>query len=140
MNDDLQHLKLLSIFHYVVAGFTALTGCFPVFHLAIGVALLTGHMPNQAADPAATDLMGWMFAGIAGAIIAVMWSLAVLLLCTGRFLQAHRRHTFCLVVAGLECLLMPFGTILGVFTIIVLLRPSVRQLFDAADGTGAASF
>ena len=136
MNDDLQHLKLLSIFHYVVAVFTALTGCFPVFHLAIGVALLSGQMPNQAADPVPAEVMGWMFTGIAGAVIVVMWSLAAVIFCSGRSLQNHRRHTFCLVVAGLECLLMPFGTVLGIFTIIVLLRPSVRQLFDEAETFG----
>jgi len=27
---------------------------------------------------------------------------------------------------------MPFGTVLGVFTIVVLVRPSVKQLFEAS--------
>jgi hypothetical protein len=35
-----------------------------------------------------------------------------------------------LVGAALACTLMPFGTVLGVFTIIVLSRPSVRVLFS----------
>jgi len=35
-----------------------------------------------------------------------------------------------MVVAGSICLVCnPLGTVLGVFTIIVLMRPSVRQLF-----------
>jgi hypothetical protein len=35
------------------------------------------------------------------------------------------------VLAGM---MMPFGTVLGVFTIIVLQRPSVRQLFGEDGG------
>ncbi len=37
---------------------------------------------------------------------------------------------FCLVMACVACLFMPFGTVLGVFTIIVLARPSVQTLFS----------
>jgi len=32
-------------------------------------------------------------------------------------------------MAGIECLFMPFGTVLGVFTIMVLMRDPVKQLF-----------
>jgi len=139
MNDDLQHLKLISIFHYVVAGITALIGCFPIFHLAVGIALLSGKLPTPPNDPVSVTLMGWMFTGIAAAMIATMWSFAIAVFCAGRFLQERRRYTFCIVVAGLECMMMPFGTVLGVFTIIVLLRPSVRQLFGEDGGSAVSS-
>ena len=39
----------------------------------------------------------------------------------------------CMTVAGIQCILMPFGTILGVFTIIVLTRGSVKELFSFTD-------
>ncbi len=138
MNDDAQHLKLLSIFHFVVAGITALVGCFPIIHLAVGIAILSGRFPPQPNDPAAESFMGWMFTGIAGVMIVTMWSFAIVLLFAGRSIQERRRWTFCVVVAGLECMMMPFGTVLGVFTIIVLLRPSVRHLFGE-DGDSAVS-
>jgi hypothetical protein len=134
MNDDVQHLKLLTVFHYVLAGITALMGCFPVFHLAVGIAVLSGHLETHPNNPAEATLLGWIFTGAAVVMITLAWSFAIALLCAGRFLQQQRRRTFCLVVAGAECLMMPFGTVLGVFTIIVLLRPSVRQLFDEDDG------
>jgi hypothetical protein len=38
---------------------------------------------------------------------------------------------FSLVIAGLNCIQIPFGTALGVFTIIVLLRDSVREAYAA---------
>lgn len=52
----------------------------------------------------------------------------------GRALAQRRRYTFCLVIAGVACMFMPFGTVLGVFTIIVLLRDSVKELFATGGG------
>jgi hypothetical protein len=40
---------------------------------------------------------------------------------------------FCLVTAGLACLFQPVGLVLGVFTFLVLLRPSVKILFERED-------
>ena len=137
MDDDAQNLKLLSIFHYVVGGITAAVGCFPIIHLAIGIAVLSGRFSPKSGAPAADALMGWLFTGIAGTMIVAMWSLAIVIVCAGRFLQKRRRRTFCLVVAGLECMLMPFGTVLGVFTILVLMRPSVCRLFEGETNSPA---
>ena len=47
----------------------------------------------------------------------------------GRKLHTQRSHTYCFVVACFECLWMPFGTALGVFTLIVLSKPTVKELF-----------
>lgn len=49
---------------------------------------------------------------------------------TGRCLSSRKHHTFCIVMAAISCLSFPIGTALGVFTIIVLQRPGVRQLFN----------
>ena len=38
---------------------------------------------------------------------------------------------FCIVVAGVECMIMPFGTVLGVFTLIMLMKDSVKALFES---------
>jgi len=40
MNRDEEHLKLLSIFHYVVGGIAAFFAFFPIIHLVIGIACL----------------------------------------------------------------------------------------------------
>jgi len=47
------------------------------------------------------------------------------------FIKKRKNRTFSLVVAGINCLQMPFGTVLGVFTIIVLMRPSVQTGYGA---------
>jgi hypothetical protein len=40
MNQDSEHLRLLSIFHYVVAGVAALFSFFPLFYVGMGSLLL----------------------------------------------------------------------------------------------------
>src|SRR5436190_1439763 len=127
-NDDAEHLRLLSIFHYVLAGIAALVGTFPVIHLSIGILIIQGALdqPGQAAPPAA---FGWFFVVIGGVLILFGWTLAVLLAVAGRLLARRRSYTFCLVTAGVACIFVPLGTVLGVFTIIVLMRPSVKRLF-----------
>ncbi len=57
-------------------------------------------------------------------------SMAFLVFLTDRFIKAQRHHIFCLIIAAIICLQIPFGTTLGIFTLIVLLRPSVKKLFN----------
>jgi hypothetical protein len=136
MNQDQEHLRLLSIFHYVVGGLTALFACFPVIHLTVGLVMLfaPGSFENgqhgSPNDPSALRFMGLFFTIFAGGFILAGWSFATCVFLAGRFLSRRRHYTFCLVMAGLLCMNMPFGTVLGVFTIIVLIRPSVKLLFQ----------
>ena len=134
---DAQHLQLLSIFHYVVAGFIALIFCIPIFHMAIGIAMIAGGLDNGAAEPPPMAL-GWFLVLFAGAFILAGWSLAACVVAAGRFLAQRRRYVFCLVTAAILCMIMPFGTVLGVFTIVVLVRPSVKGLFEGQAPAAAA--
>lgn len=130
-NQDHEHLRLLSIFYYVVAGLTALFSLFFVIYLVLGVLVLIA--PDTMADrgEAPPAFIGWIFIVLGTAFILAGVALAVCMILTGRFLAQRKRYLFCLVVAAISCLMMPFGTVLGVFTIVVLMRPSVKQLFAA---------
>jgi fumarate reductase subunit D len=123
---DLEHLRLLSIFHYIVGAITALFSLLPVLHLVVGLLLMTGRIDEP--DPAAR-LIGGLFVAIAAAFIVCGLILAGFMIHAGRCIARRRRHTLCLVVAGVECTLMPFGTVLGVFTLVALLKPQIRALF-----------
>jgi len=125
--EDDSQLRLLSIFHYVVAGLTALGSLFPVIHLVLGIAMLGGLA--DGADRAADRLFGLVFIAVALLLIVLGMAMAAALAWAGRNLARRRRHTACLVVAGLACMLVPFGTVLGVFTLVVLCRPAVKAQF-----------
>lgn len=126
---DAEQLRLLSIFHYVVAGLAALFACIPLFHLFFGIAMVTGWGDFAHQDPVA-GVMGWFFIVFAALFILFGWAFAACLAFAGRFLAQRRRYTYCLVMAGVACMFMPFGTVLGVFTILVLVRESVKELFE----------
>ena len=126
--DDLEHLRLLSIFHYVVGGLAALFALFPVLHLVVGIAMVAGRLDNVQSEQ---RLFGWFFIAMAGVIILTGLTFAGLIVAAGRNLSRRSNYMFCLVIAAIECAFAPFGTVLGVFTIIVLQRPSVKQLFAA---------
>lgn len=140
MNDDVQHLSILSVFHYVCGGIVAMCACFPILHLCIGLMMLfapeTFQEPNgKGMPPEAASLMGLLFTVVSLLFMSIGWGTAICLVAAGRFLKQQRHYMFCLVIAGVTCMFVPFGTVLGVFTIIVLMRPSVKHRFGVADGT-----
>ena len=127
---DAEHLRLLSIFHYVKGGISAFFACIPIIHLVIGLVMVVaphafGHGRDQ--PPA---FLGWLFIIIALFVMVLGWTFAALTVMAGRCIARRRHYTFCLIVACLECLSIPLGTVLGVFTILVLNRASVKALFN----------
>lgn len=135
---DAEHLRLLAIFHFVVAGFAALGIGFLAVHYAIMRSVLTNpqiihqlHSPPNQMPPELfnhfVQYLVWFYA-----LFAVLLAVAALCNLLSGFFLLHRTHrVFSLIVAALNCLQIPFGTILGVFTILVLIRPSVRQTYEA---------
>ena len=133
-NKDLEHLKLLSISHYIVAGFLALFACVFIIHIIIGVAMLV--VPEKMLDEAgnqAPAFIGWIFAIMGGAVVLGGWIFSACMIAAGRFLARKKHHLYCLIIAGISCLFVPLGTVLGIFTLVVLLRPEVKQLFASAN-------
>lgn len=134
MSQETEHLRLLSVFHYVVAGLAFLFSLFPVIHLILGITLVAGVFGDgQGEQP--PEFVVWIFIGTALFAILMGLSFATSVLMAGRFLAQRRHYTFCLVVAALSCMFMPFGTVLGVFTIIVLVRDPVKRLFEGTAAT-----
>jgi hypothetical protein len=126
------HVRLLSVFHHVLAALAVLGASLPGLYVAMGWALLTGRsfVGKSTATPPPPQI-GWVFIAIGASLIALALGYAVLLLLAGRSLARTRHWTYCFVVAALSCALFPFGTILGVFTIVILLKPEVKAAFEA---------
>ena len=127
---DREHLRILVVCHYAVAGIIALFSLIPVVHLILGMAILFGWIEDSSGN--GQQVMGGLIViAIALFMITIWMTLAGLIAWSGRLLARRQRHMFCTVVAGLACMLMPFGTVLGVFTLIVLMRPSVKAAFTS---------
>lgn len=127
---DADHLKLLGIFHFVCAGLALLGILFLLAHFAVMHTVFENPKlwENQKSGPPPAELFAifqWFY------VIAGIWFLlsGILNVISGFCLLARKQRIFSMVVAGLNCLHLPIGTVLGVFTLIVLLRDSVRELY-----------
>ena len=137
MNRDKEHLQLLAVFHYVVAGLATLFCFFPLLYSILGGFLLyaANHPgPSNQEPPPAT--LGWVFIVLGTLFFLAGVAMAICILIAGRSLAFCKHYSFALVMACTECLFIPFGTILGVFTIVVLSRESVKGLFSTATVEG----
>ena len=85
-NADLEHLHLLGIFHFVLAGVVALVSLLPLIHFVIGVVILFANDGDDAAP-----LVGLLLIGVASFIIVLGETLALCLALAGRSLM-HRRN------------------------------------------------
>lgn len=144
--EDREHLSALSIGHYILAG-VALLGGIPTLVFGIAGAKLIdevgsdlsmamgeitaqpganplGANPESMADDLETLIMTMIVGGLVLAIVS-----AVHLALVGLKIRQRQWWLFCYLTGWGECLMFPFGTILGIFTIIVLGRPSVKRLF-----------
>ena len=86
MSKDTQHLDLLAIFHYVVAGLTALGSLIPLIHLTIGIGMASGRFAQE--DPLAREI-GLVFIFIASVLIVMGLTFAVFVVLAGRNLREN---------------------------------------------------
>jgi len=130
---DDEHLNLLSIFHFVVAGLALLGIAALLLHFCIMSAIFSSPdiWKSQKSGPPPKEVL-MVFIWLYGFLGVVIGSASVLNLLSGLFLRQRRNRTFSIVVGALNCLQVPFGTVLGVFTLLVLSRDSVRQKYSAA--------
>ncbi len=125
--EDEKNLDLLGTLHYVMGALTALFAFIPIVHLVIGIAMLTGNLNGEEIAPRA---IGMAFVILASIIILAGWLFAVLIIISGSRLKQRRSYNYCLIIAFLQCLIMPLGTILGILTILKLNKDTVRELFN----------
>jgi len=132
MSNDREHLNLLGVFHYVVGGLTALFSSIFIIHIFMGLAIVSGSFGGDFSKGPPAQF-GWFFVIFPGMIVLLGWTLAVCTIVAGRKLQLTKNRIFCLVIAAIQCMFVPFGTVLGVFTIVVLMKDSVIAMFGSGD-------
>jgi hypothetical protein len=135
MNKDTEHLQLLSIFHYVVGGLALLCACFPLIHVTIGSIFILAGSQTHATSDAPPIIVGWILVFFGLVLFAFGLLVGAAVLWTGHCLTRRAHYHFCFAIACIECLFMPFGTVLGVFTLVVLSRDSVKRLFFPSPAT-----
>ncbi len=130
-NPSSQKLELISIFHYVLAAFIFIKGAGALIMMGIGTLLTIGILSDQPHDmEEGLIVIGLIFFVFPMLVLLVSWTLATLVLLAGRRISKRTNLAYCQIVAGLECLCAPFGTILGIFSLINLTKPEVKETFE----------
>src|SRR5438034_1868507 len=134
MNQDAERLRLLAIFHYIVAGLAVLFSLFPLLYTTIGAIFISvaRHGTPRPSEELPPEFLGWIFVGVGSFLFLVGIAMAICILIAGRCLSRRRCYSFSLVMACIECLFVPFGPMLRVVTIIALARVLVISGFETS--------
>jgi uncharacterized membrane protein YagU involved in acid resistance len=126
-----ENLRLLSMFHYIWAAMGILGLGFLALHYGMMSTMMDPEVMARDGKPPPQDMlrfMGmfkWFYVGFALYGITTM----VLNVLAAQWIRARTHWMFCVVVAAINCISMPLGTVLGAFTLVLLTKPAVRASF-----------
>jgi len=129
MNLD-EQLRILSIFHYVVGGLHALFGSFGLIHFFIGISMAVDPSLWASGAEAPPGWVGLFFALFGGAFVLFGWALGFVTILSGRYIAKRKHRIFSIVIGAINCAMMPIGTVLGVFDIILLTKDETRGQYE----------
>jgi hypothetical protein len=148
-----ERLRLLSLGYYISGAIGALFVSILLFHFIF--LLILSFVPesawnnphgrqqtvsqNEPGSPPETKkqngpapvIIFRVMAGIVGVIILGGWTLGGLTIYAGRCLARREKKTFVLVMAGVNCIWIPYGTLLGVGTFLALSTPDAKEEYPA---------
>jgi len=127
-------LKLLSIGYYIQGGIAAFYTVMMAGYVGFLGTVLTaiGAAAERKGQQALPQVVITFITGLIMVVLVFSLAGAICLLLAGYWLRRYRNRVFIFVVAGFSCLSIPYGTVLGIFTFVVLRRPVAEQLFGGA--------
>ena len=143
MEKDLEHLKLLGIFHYIWGALSLIGGIIiGVYFLVFGVILMNNPPTSTSFEDSGTASMaGGILIGVGVILFLVVVVYGILTLMAGGKYRKHQGgYWFCFILAIVTLVIggIP-GIVLGIFSLMVLSRESVKTLFrgQSLPGTGS---
>ncbi len=133
MDENIRYLNILTIFHFIVASILGLLSCLPLINLFIGIPMLKDvpYALKQGEFFSQTTFAPLMFILLPVGMAVIGWMFAIAIALNGYYIKNRQWLTYCLAIGGIETIFMPLGTVLGVFTIILLTKPNIKNLFDS---------
>lgn len=124
VNNNLDTFRIL----WIVKGVLNLLVClFFILYIFFGIFIWNVNDPDfQDFNP---GILVMIIGGIGLVLTAIFGALTLL---TAKYIKEKRGYNFILVMSVLNCLSGVLGILLGVFTIIEINKPHVKELFDKA--------
>ncbi|MBS1581801.1 MAG: hypothetical protein JST66_06320 [Bacteroidetes bacterium] len=127
-----KHLTTLSILHYVYGALVCVGGLSLLVFVALGSFLGSDWLLEHAQGDVPPAWLGGFFRVLGWTLFAFLEVKGVLNIISGALIAQQRGRTFSLVVGGLNCLNIPFGIALAIFTFITLSDDEVRRAYGTA--------
>jgi hypothetical protein len=129
-------LKLLVVAHYVLAGITFLLAPAFLYLAWSGWSMLHPERGQQWTPMPGQEILDpvvWGAAFFAAGVLLGSLCLmhAGLIAYVGRSITRRKRRLFCLIFSCFDLTYIPLGTALGIFAIVLLRKPAVKEQFDA---------
>ena len=131
MDTTAHDLRLLSIGYFIQGGIVIFYGLLALCYVGFMGAIF-GSIPNSPQGDPRNQIPAGLLYSIGAIVIAVALVTLVGASCVlyaGLALRKHKKRTFVLVMAALNCLAVPYGTVLGIFTFLVLQRTEAKEIF-----------
>ena len=126
-----KNLDLLGTFHTVFGIIGVLMGLAPLLQITISILTLSGMLNlAEAFEVELPEWFGYSFLILGIASFVISQTTACLILYSGRQLKKRRKRRLSFVVACGLCLAFPLGTILGIFTLIILNQDETKELYQ----------
>lgn len=124
---DNEHLNLLSIFYFIFGGLTIFTSFIILVYITLFSAIFT-NIPLEGSDieDFPFEILFFVFAGL----FLLVFGYGILLIIAGINIRKKAKRVFSLIIGAMALISFPFGTAMGVFSIIVLTRNSVIELYS----------
>jgi hypothetical protein len=135
MDRDTEDLRRLALAHYVVGVLTALMALPFVVGTWWGVRLMRhpetlgewSLLPSELDFP--PELIAQMVVFFFASILLLVLVHAAVVAWVGWYIARARRYWVVYIFSLLDCTYVPFGTIIGIWALVVLHRPSVKVRF-----------
>lgn len=152
-----ERLRLLTIAAYIRGGIIAAFSCF--FLIYVLMFALMGAIPDsawqtnnaaahrssansgdllaspsptpQVVNPGPPKFLFGIMAAFFGLLVLLGWTIGGLTAYAGWCIHRRRRKLLVLIVSGFNCIFIPYGTLFGVATILVLSSPAGKAEFEA---------
>ena len=130
---DAEHLRLLSLGHYIVGGLEILFASMFIFHFVMFFFVASDPQffpPAKPGQPGPPQEVFRVMGAVIGLFVLAGWTFGGLTIYVGRSIKRRTNRTLSVVIACINLLFIPLGTILGVASLMVLTRGSVKNAYE----------
>lgn len=126
MTQPSHNLHTFKILFLIKGIFTLLIALFPLLYVCMGLFFFN---TNSFHDPEEMNVVGSVFIVMGSVLFIFLLTMGVVTILAGKYIGERRRYDFIFIVAIINCLTGILGILLGIFTIIELSKPQVKELF-----------